>query len=248
MKNAPIIGINSGVRDVEGPDKPFFVVRPTYIDAVAAGGGLPIIIPAVEDPAIIARHVDLCDGFVFTGGPDLDPALYGQDVHEKVKDQIVHPRRQAYDLALIKAVIAARKPFLAICLGCQEVNVVLGGTLIQDIPSAIQTEIDHSKTYSRQDVDVKPGSLIASLTGEGRILANTSHHQAVDRIGQGAIITSHCPVDGIIESFELENYPFGLAVQWHPEMMFDEAPHLALFRGLIDAARLQSADPVGAPV
>jgi putative glutamine amidotransferase len=233
---APVIGINSGVRDVEGPDKPFFVVRPTYIDAVRAGGGIPIILPAVEDNDVIAQHVELCDGFVFTGGPDLDPQLYGQEPHETVKNQLVHPRRQNYDLALVRAVIAAKKPFLAICLGCQEVNVVLGGTLIQDIPSALSTEIEHSKTYSRHEVVVDGDTLLAGMVGEGKILANTSHHQAVDQVGEGAIITSHCPADGIIESFELKDYPFGVALQWHPEMIFDEPTHLALFQGLVQAA------------
>ena len=236
----PLIGINSGFRDVEGPGKPFYTLRPTYIDAVVAGGGLPIIVPAVEDEDIIARHVELCDGFVFTGGPDLDPALYGQDVHETVENQMVHPRRQSYDLALIRAVIAARKPFLAICLGCQEVNVVLGGTLIQDIPSAMTTEIDHAKTYDRHNVTVDAGSKIAELIGSGTVLANTSHHQAVDKLGDGAVITSRCPVDNIIESFELTNYPFGIATQWHPEMIFDEKAHLALFEGLVKAATEQT--------
>lgn len=235
---APVIGINAGVRDIEGPDKPFFTVRTTYIDAARAAGGLPIVLPAVEDDEVIAGHVKLCDGFIFTGGPDLDPALFGQEVHETVKDQMVHKRRENYDLALVRAVIAARKPFLAICLGCQEVNVVLGGTLIQDIPSAITTEIEHAKTYSRHDVVVEPGNLLASLVGEGTILANTSHHQAVDRLGEGAIATSKCPADGILESFELKDYPFGLALQWHPEMIHDEPTHLAVFQGLVKAASL----------
>lgn len=236
LPRLPLIGINSGLRDVEGPDKPFFTLRPTYVDAVHAAGGLPVIIPAVEDDDIIARHVALCDGFIFTGGPDLDPALYGQEAHETVKDQMVHPRRQAYDLALIKAVIAARKPFMGICLGCQEVNVALGGSLIQDIPSSITTTLNHSETYSRHDVAIKGESLLSSIIGEGTVLANTSHHQAVDRPAEGTLVTSHCPVDGVIESFELKDYPFGLALQWHPEMIYSEPTHLALFQALVKAA------------
>jgi putative glutamine amidotransferase len=231
-----LIGINAGVRDIEGPDKPFFTLRTTYVDAVKAAGGVPIIVPAVDDDAIIAAHVELCDGFIFTGGPDLDPALYGQEVHETVKNQIVHKRRQDYDLALIRKVIEARKPFLAICLGCQEVNVVLGGTLVQDIPSIIKTEIDHAKSYSRHDVEVKAGSLLASIVGDGTCLANTSHHQSVDKIGEGAEVTSLSPTDGIIESFELKEYPFGLALQWHPEVIHDEPRQLAIFQALVKAA------------
>lgn len=235
-EKTPLIGINAGVRDIEGPGKPFLTLRTTYVDAVKEAGGTPIVVPAVEDEDIIARHVALCDGFIFTGGPDLDPALYGQEVHEAVKDKMVEKRRENYDLALIRAVIAVRKPFLAICLGCQEVNTVLGGTLIQDIPSTIKTELDHAKSYSRHDVEVKPGTLLASILGEGTVLANTSHHQSVDKVGEGAVITSHSPVDNIVESFELVDYPFGLALQWHPEVIHDEPKQLALFQALVKAA------------
>lgn len=233
---APIIGINAGVREIEGPGKLFITVRTTYIDAVKSAGGIPMVLPAVEDDEIIARHADLCDGFIFTGGPDLDPALFGQPVHEKVKDHIVEPRRQNYDLALIRQVIDRRKPFLAICLGCQEVNVALGGTLIQDIDSHLKTDIEHAKSYSRHDVVVDGGTLLASIVGEGTVLANTSHHQSVDQIGGGAVITSRCPVDGIVESFELTDYPFGLGLQWHPEVIHDEPTQLAIFQALVKAS------------
>jgi putative glutamine amidotransferase len=178
----------------------------------------------------------MCDGFIFTGGPDLDPALYGQETHETVKNQLVEKRREVYDLALVRQVIDAQKPFLAICLGCQEVNVALGGTLIQDINSHLKTDIKHSESYSRHDVVVEPDSLIATLTGEGKILGNTSHHQAVNKPGDGIRVTSRCPDDGIVESFELEDYPFGIAVQWHPEIIYEEPTHLALFQGLVKAA------------
>lgn len=239
----PLIGINAGVRDLEEPDKPSFVLRTTYIDAVNAAGGIPIIIPAIDDYDTIDAHVELCDGFIFTGGPDIDPAHYGQEPHETVKDKMVHKRRENYDLALIKEVLKQRKPFLGICLGCQEVNVVLGGTLVQDIPSAITTHIDHGKSYARHDVVVEPGTLLASIVGDGTVLANTSHHQCVDKIAEGAIVTSHCPVDGIIESFELKDYPFGIGLQWHPEIIHDEPKQLAIFQALIKAA---TGAPVGA--
>ncbi len=238
---APLIGINAGVRDIEGPGKPFFTLRTTYVDAVRAAGGIPIILPAVEDADLVSHHAELCDGFIFTGGPDIDPKLYGQEVHETVKDQMVEKRRETYDLALIQQVLDRKKPFLAICLGCQEVNVALGGTLIQDINSHLTTTVEHSKTYSRHDVVVDGGTLLASMVGEGTVLANTSHHQSVDKPGAGVLITSRCPVDGIIESFEIKDYPFGVALQWHPEMIFDEPAHLALFQGLVEVAGKQKA-------
>jgi putative glutamine amidotransferase len=232
----PIIGINAGVREIEGPGKWFITVRTTYIDAVREAGGIPIVLPAVEDADLVDYHADLCDGFIFTGGPDLDPSIYGQEVHETVKNQLVAKRREMYDMSLVHQVIDRKKPFLAICLGCQEVNVAMGGTLIQDIPSSIKTDLDHAKQYERHDIEVQPDTLIASLVGAGKILGNTSHHQAVDKPGKGLKVTSHSPTDGIIESLELQDYPFGIAVQWHPEMIYSEPTHLALFQGLVKAA------------
>lgn len=235
-QKAPLIGINAGVRKIENSQSLFLTVNTRYADAVKAAGGIPVILPAIEDDAILDAHLQLCDGFVFTGGPDMDPALYGQEKHEKVV--LMESRRQNYDMALIEKVIASRKPFLGICLGCQEVNVVLGGTLIQDIPSAIETELVHSSDgYTRQEVDVHPGTLVAKLTGGGRINANTAHHQSVDQPGKGLKVSAVSPTDGVIESLELEDYPFGVAIQWHPEMISEEAPHRGIFVGLVEAAR-----------
>ena len=246
--SAPVIGINLSVRELkdEGAGKLYFTLRTTYVDAIKAAGGVPVLLPAVEDDSILESHAELCDGFIFTGGDDLHPSLYGQEP-VKAKSVLVEKRRQEYDMALVGRVLEKKKPFLAICLGCQEVNVSLGGDLIQDIHSSMETVVEHSKTYSRHDAVVEGGTLLASLVGEGLVLANTSHHQAIDRPGKGVKITSRCPTDGIIESFELEDYPFGLGIQWHPEMIFDEPAHLALFQGLVRASS-REASPVGGAV
>lgn len=236
-QSPPIIGINAQVLEREQPGKLHIDVRTTYIDAVREAGGVPIVLPAIEDADLVSEHVDACDGFIFTGGDDLDPALFGQAKEESAKMIPLLKRREVYDLALVRQVIDAKKPFLAICLGCQEVNVALGGTLIQDINTRMKTDVEHHRAYSRHDVEIEPGSVIASITGDGKILANTSHHQAVDKPGDGIKITSRCPSDNIIESFELEDYPFGVAVQWHPEVIYEEPAHLALFQGLVKAAQ-----------
>lgn len=236
-ESPPVIGINAQVLERDHPGKHHIDVRTTYIDAVREAGGIPVVLPAIEDADLVSEQVDLCDGFIFTGGDDLDPALFGQVKDESVKSVPLLKRREVYDLALIRQVIDSRKPFLAICLGCQEVNVALGGTLLQDINASMKTDVEHSKGYSRHDIVVEPDTLLASLTGQGAILGNTSHHQAIDKPGDGVKVTARCPQDGIIESFELEDYPFGVAVQWHPELIYEEPTHLALFQGLVKAAQ-----------
>lgn len=235
----PLIGINAGVVSGGPGELPGVTVRTSYIDAVNRAGGTPIVLPAVPDPEIVKQHVDLCAGFIFIGGPDIHPEKYGQqDIHPT--SNLLPERRQNYDFMLIGEVIGRKKPFLAVCLGCQEVNVFLGGTLIQDIASQTGSTVQHSckqaPHYMRQVVDVEPGTLTATMVGEGRVNANTAHHQAIGEPGKGIRISSRCPEDGIIESYELENYPFGVALQWHPEMLVDEPAHMNLFKGLVKAA------------
>lgn len=235
----PLIGIN-GTLVAGGPGElPMFGIRTSYIDAVCLAGGIPLLLPAACDNSVIQRHAELCDGYVFVGGPDLNPARYCSDpVHPTCS--LAPERRENYDLALIDAVLTRRKPFLAVCMGCQEVNVVLGGTLIQDIASQTGSKVQHSikqaPHFLRQEVVVEAGTLLAELVGAGPLNANSAHHQAVDKPGRGVRINSRCPVDGIIESYELEDYPFGLALQWHPEMLVHEEAHLKLFQGLVNAA------------
>jgi len=236
----PIIGINSGMFAGGPGELPALGCRSAYVDAVIAAGGVPVVLPPVPDQAAIQQHADLCDGYIFVGGPDINPARYGQEVHPMVG--LAPERRENYDFALIRAVLDRRKPFLGVCMGCQEVNVVLGGTLIQDIASETDSTVPHylkqAPHYTRQEVVVEPGTKMAEMVGgAGKLLANTAHHQAVGEPAPGIVISSRCESDGIVESFELADYPFGLAVQWHPEMLHDEEPHLNLFRGLVAAAR-----------
>src|SRR5690606_13235707 len=111
-KSAPIIGINAQVLERDSPGKHHIDVRVTYIDAVREAGGIPIVLPAIEDADLVSEHVDLCDGFIFTGGDDLDPALFGQEKIEGIKSTPLLKRREVYDMALVRQVIDSRKPFL----------------------------------------------------------------------------------------------------------------------------------------
>lgn len=230
----PLIGITA---NFSAEDSPVTSLRMNYVDAVTTAGGVPIILPSVEDPEVIRRQVETCDGFIFTGGPDINPVRYGKEQHPTIS--FLSERREDFDFALIKQVMKAKKPFLAICLGCQEVNVVLGGTLIRDIASETSTTIQHSWKQApylkRHDVNIEADTKLADLVETSTLSTNSAHHQAVDEPAASVHITSRC-TDGIIESYEVKDYPFGLGIQWHPEYLIAETPHLNLFKGLIRAA------------
>jgi gamma-glutamyl-gamma-aminobutyrate hydrolase PuuD len=244
-KTRPLIGINCSEVKKAGPPTPDWVynltLRSTYADAVWKAGGLPVVLPPLHDLDCIPGYAAACQGFLFTGGPDIDPAHYGQELHPK--SVLVDKRRESFDLGLIRAVIESGKPWLAICMGCQAVNVVLGGTLYQDIQDLVPGSENHTSMRDggadqppRHRAIVTSDSLLHRLTGKSDLLVNTSHHQAVDKPGKGLKVTARSANDGIIECLEHEHSRFGLAVQWHPEWLTDEPEHLRLFEALVKAA------------
>lgn len=236
----PLIGINGTLLAGHPGERPNFCVRTTYLDSVQVAGGIPIVLPALPIQELVEKFAALCDGFVFVGGPDIPPARYKMaEVNPTVCT--VPERREAFDFQLMERVLQLRKPFLAVCLGCQELNVLMGGTLIQDIASEIDAPAQHSTKqaphFLRQTVQVEPNTLLAELVGPGELAANSAHHQAVGVLAPGLRVSAISPEDGIIECFEVVDYPFGLAVQWHPEVLaLDERPHLRIFEGLVEAA------------
>lgn len=236
----PVIGINGSVSEGEISN---ITVRSTYVDAVLAAGGTPIVLPAVGDPDVISAQVSLCDGFIFGGGPDIDPVRFGQEPHPTYNP--ISERREKYDFALIREVMRVRKPFLAVCLGCQEINVALGGTIIQDINSETSTTVQHiqkQEPYQRRhEVTVEKGTRIYDLVGTTTLSTNSAHHQAVRKPAPGVRIAARCTADGIIEGIELTDYDFGLGIQWHPEYLIKQPEHLRLFEGLVRAAKSSRA-------
>jgi len=235
----PVIGINVWLA-TQDTTNVSMSVRSTYVDAVVEAGGIPVVLPAVEDEAVIRQYVQMMDGFIFAGGRDLNPALYGQEQHESVVTENV--RREAFDLELMRQVLDAEKPILGICLGMQQMNVVRGGTLIQDIPSFTDVDEDHRPadvpgTHLAHDVLIDEDSILHSLIGESTLTVNSLHHQACGDLGDGILVTGRSP-EGIVEAIEIPDYPFALGVQWHPEMLYDvDSSHHTLFRALIEAAK-----------
>ena len=233
----PLIGINV---EASGEDE---VARLSlgseYIDAVTSAGGIPVLLPPITTLQDVPRHVELCDGFVLTGGKDVNPERYGQQPCEANTPLLA--RREDYDFRLINEILRSRKPVLAVCLGSQELNVAMGGSLIQDIASQTSSTIDHHRKDTRHEtahtVSIKTGSRLADIVATTTLVVNSVHHQSCARPGNSVLYLAHAP-DGIVEAYELTNYPFALAVQWHPESLSDRPEQLALYRALVrEAAR-----------
>jgi putative glutamine amidotransferase len=230
----PIIGIGSDILVKEGArDRAFAYV--TYTEALRRAGAVAVVIP--PQPENAAALAESLDGLLLAGGDDCDPAVYGESRHPSCEPMDV--RRQENELALAKAARERGIPTLGICLGLQVMNVAAGGTLIQDISSSLETEIDHASEPSdrnRHDVLVETGTKLSSIIGGGEFNVNSSHHQAIGRVAGGFRVTAHAP-DGIVEGLEDPAHPFYVGVQWHPEDMTGEPTATTLFGAFVEAAR-----------
>jgi len=193
------------------------------VTALEGAGLVPLIVPPLSSASAAAAIFDSVSGLVLTGGEDVDPARYGEKRHEKVRS--VSVARDATEAALIEEAKSRGIPVLAICRGIQILNVALGGTLVQDIPSQWDTKIAHDEDSPRDsrshEISIEPGSRIAKAVGTEHCIVNSFHHQSVKRVADGMRVTARSP-DGIIEGLESTDDDWWvLAVQWHPEEMTD---------------------------
>ena len=248
----PIIGIGSDIHSPAGERERAFAYL-TYVEAVRRAGAIPVLVP--PQPENADQLMQELDGFLLAGGDDCDPSAYGEERHSTV-EPIMDPRRQANDLALAEAARKHQVPTLGICLGLQVMNVAAGGTLIQDIDTQHDTEIRHAsepEDRGRHDVIIEQGTHLASVLPANELNVNSSHHQAIRKVGEGLRVTALAP-DGIVEGLEDPRHPFYLGVQWHPEDMSGEESASTLFAAFIEAARKHAAgkheatelSPVGA--
>jgi len=223
------------------PEKKFRPYLPAaYMDAVKRAGGIPIMVPyQAEDD--IDRVLDLGDGLIMTGGPDVDPAYYDEAKHEKTK--LKYEVAQPFDLELARRAHKRDMPVLGVCLGIQQLNVACGGSLYQDIEEQLGTHVihwhaDRTQPRPRHPVRIEPGTRLADVLGQLDIEANSSHHQAVKRVGESLRTVARCPEDNIIEAIEDSNARFFIGVQWHPETLAEPGTvHLRLFEALVSAAK-----------
>ena len=233
MASRPRIGINAEYRREERPKS---LLSSAYYDAVAAAGGVPLILPPLEEPESIEALLDAVDGIVLTGGRDYDPAHFGAASDGKVRP--IHPRRQSFDLDLARQVLSRKIPCLGICAGAQLLVIVSGGDLELDIGQARPAAILHEERAGRpvcHDVEILPGSRLEMVLGRNRIQVNSMHHQAIGNPGRGLRISAKS-ADGVAEAVEGEG-PFLLGVQWHPELLPDSEAHRRLFVALVTASK-----------
>lgn len=231
----PIIGINCDYG--EAGKHPYAFTYRNYSESVIAACGIPFLLPVIKDKNDVAHFLKRIDGLLLTGGNDVPPQRYGKEQHQKTV--CVHPDKDTSDNILVGAALQMKKPILAICYGVQLVNVVLGGSLIQDIPSEGISFLVHKDLRNEQythPVTVGKNSLLSEIVEAGCIETNSVHHQAIHELGKGLVATA-CTSDGVIEAVELDEYPFLLGVQWHPERMTYDPCHRALFSALVKAAR-----------
>lgn len=237
---APLIGITTSVTVDKVPERAY--VNGTYIRAVQAAGGIPVLITPHFTPEVLATLWQRLDGVLLTGGGDIEPARFGEPRHPAVDD--VSPARDALEIGLTRRALAEGAPLLAICRGVQVLNVALGGTLFQDIASEIPGALAHSQTAPRHQ-PTHPVKVMGEGTRLGRVLGaveievNSMHHQAIKSLGQGLAPVAWAP-DGVVEGVELPGAPFVVGVQWHPEELVghDQAAR-NLFAAVVDAARLR---------
>ena len=213
-----------------------FYLNAEYFDAVERAGGVPVPLPPCRDEATLREMVGRLDGLVFSGGPDPDPARYGQALHPQTK--LCHSRRGEFDARCMAMALEMGLPVLGICYGCQLLNIHFGGTLVQDIPSLRPGAEIHRQDGPRvaHAVRVKPGSKLAECLGMTELMVNSAHHQAVDRLGAGLRVAARS-ADGIVEAVETTDDRFIIGVQWHPEDLTGRAEQLRLFEGLVEARR-----------
>ena len=231
MTSGPLIGITS-VYEPAKERQPAQTSTPfAYAQAVADNGGVPVVLPTIDDERVLQRYLQELDGLVLIGGDDIPPQAYGEQPHETVEP--LTPQRYEFERKLIARWLETRKPLLGVCLGMQFTNVVAGGTMIQDIPSEIGKTVDH-RAYHR--VRIEPGSTLATTLGSSEASVLSSHHQAVDDLGKNLRVIARSE-DGVAEALERTDGPFGLFVQWHPEAMTDRAHRDAIYGALIRAAR-----------
>ena len=257
--SAPVIGLTAYEEQVRWGvwDVPGVLLPATYVRAVAAAGGVPVLLPPsagtagpeAAGPSVAAALVARLDGLVLSGGPDVDPRRYGATPQPETGP----PRaaRDAFELDLLAAATAAGVPVLGVCRGLQLLNVARGGTLHQHLPDVVGSggHAPAPGVYGRHPVAVTDGSRTAHALGWTQGEVASYHHQAVATIGAGLAVTATAP-DGTVEALEDPSLPFCLGVQWHPEVGHPGADDdLALFRALVDAAaarvRADGDRPVG---
>ena len=234
-RKKPLIGVASGYSSAMTS-----TLSRSYTDAIYRAGGIPVILPQVNNAAAASEILSHLDGLLLSGGEDMAPAYYGESIlNESVQ---VNAHRDTIDVLYAEAALLAKKPILAICRGEQLLNVVLGGSLYQDLPTQKPSEIAHRQgsdlRFPSHTISVSEGSRLHRIMGVKTLNVNTSHHQAVKVPSDKVAVTAVAP-DGVIEAYEgIEKGQWILGVQFHPEMLVRaQSGWLAIFIDFVKACK-----------
>jgi putative glutamine amidotransferase len=231
-KTKPLIGITTDIKTNDGREE-IFVMETTYARAIAEAGGIPILLPSLSKSDRLLRDaVSKVDGLLLPGGRDVDPRLYNEEPHPKLRP--MRPERTRSEMIILDEALKRDISVLGICGGMQLINVFLGGSLYQDIPSLISNAMIHEKG-SAHEIQVEEGTLLQRVAGERSFSIKSYHHQSVKALGRGLRICARCP-DGVIEAIEGTGSSFILGIQWHPEREEGEISR-RIFGAFIDASK-----------
>lgn len=213
-------------------------VNQSYINAIIANGGIPMIVPPFTDTEMLYPILEKADGILFPGGEDIDPSYFGEDPHEKLG--IIRPEIDKFSILCAEYAFSKNIPVLGICRGLQVLNVARGGSLYQDISQRDETNIKHLQDYDRSyllhSIHIDKESLLYKILGEEKTGVNTMHHQSINQLGKSLKVSAYAP-DGIIEAIENTDGSL-IAVQWHPEELLASSPIMNnLFKYLINKAQ-----------
>ena len=229
----PLIGLTPG-HNTESQD---IFMRPTYMEALSAAGAIPVVLPLTVSQEDCGKLAETFDGFLFTGGPDPHPFLFGQETHRNCGN--ISLRRDTMETALLSAVMKTGKPVLGICRGIQLLNAALGGTNYQDLLAngfEQHTILVCGRNEGTHCVQVERDSVLYHIFQCEQLEVNSFHHQAVRVLAPCLEAMAHSE-DGVVEAVRVKDHPFAVATQWHPEMMFDSDQQLKLATAFVQACQ-----------
>ena len=225
----PIIAITAKTEELRSRSQT--TIPTAYAKAIEDAGGIPVIVPIINKSANVISIAQFADGFLFSGGDDIRPEYYGEE--PLLNLEISPDERTDFEIALFREVLRLQKPVLGICLGAQLINVALGGTLYQDIPTQTQDSLDHRSSHT---VSIKDGTLLCGILGRTKDISVISvHHQAIKLFGKDLIISA-VSADSVAEAIEMRDYPFCIGVQWHPEREPEDEYTKRLFKIFVEKA------------
>ncbi len=243
LRQAPLIGISTYGRNGVAA----FSLAATYVDAVRAAGGMPVMLPPGEpNPGEVLERID---GLILSGGGDIDPNAYQGSDHASIYN--VDTERDEFELTLARLCLEKDVPFLGICRGMEIAIVACGGTLVSHVPDEYGLKVQHrlvpapGHLYPAQHpVRIVPTSRLGGIVGKTEIGVVSWHHQAVRNLAPGWRVVAESVEDQVIEAVEHQHCSFAIGVQWHPELSPEDVSHQRIFQALVKAAGTRKVVPI----